>query len=199
MYDYFTRQYGDESTLAFQQVTSGVGPRLYMFVLSIFSPCTLLPDFLHLGSKTKAPRNLPWYLKKPQDGHPKRIHGCGGEWAAAPAQGSQAWSQESTHGSWVARPQGRHKHWLSLHRRVITSSAAWPPTASCCSCCRSRTGTTATSCWTRRATSSTSVSQPSTLLFPFMPEAWSTPHRSRRGGVPSQEVSESGFKSSFKA
>lgn len=90
MYDYFTRQYGDESTLAFQQVTSGVGPRLDLFVLSIFSPCTLLPDFLHLGSKTKAPRNLPWYLKKPQDGRPKRIHGCGGEWAAAPAQGSQA-------------------------------------------------------------------------------------------------------------
>lgn len=42
-------------------------------------------------------------------------------------------------------------------RRGITLSAAWLLTACCSSCCRSRTDTTATSCWTVRATSSTSV------------------------------------------
>ncbi len=47
---------------------------------------------------------------------------------------------------------------LSL-RLVITSSAVWPHTVCCSSCYKSKTVTTATSCWTAKAISSTSVSR----------------------------------------
>lgn len=42
-------------------------------------------------------------------------------------------------------------------RHATTSSAAWQLTAWCSSCCRLKTDTMETSCWTARATSSTLV------------------------------------------
>lgn len=44
-----------------------------------------------------------------------------------------------------------------ISRHATTSSAAWQLTAWCSSCCRLKTGTMETSCWTARATSSTLV------------------------------------------
>lgn len=44
-----------------------------------------------------------------------------------------------------------------ISRHATTSSAAWQLTAWCSSCCRLKTDTMETSCWTARATSSTLV------------------------------------------
>lgn len=53
-----------------------------------------------------------------------------------------------------------------LYRLAITSSAAWLPIAFCCSCCRLKTGTTATSCWTSTGISFILVSS-TVCLFVF--------------------------------